>query len=73
MSHINQHLTKKTTFGLNVFSFLIPILIWCAVSYLPFIWHPQVEITNAASVTYLQEAVALISRSFIKKHKMLWH
>ncbi|MGO3634292.1 ABC transporter permease [Psychrobacter sp.] len=55
MSHINQHLTKKTTFGLNVFSFLIPILIWCAVSYLPFIWHPQVEITNAASVTYLQE------------------
>jgi NitT/TauT family transport system permease protein len=35
-------------------SFLIPILLWCAVSYFPFIWHPQVKITDSGSVTYLQ-------------------
>lgn len=43
---------KKVLFSLG--SFLIPILIWCAVSYLPFIWHPQVQITSSGSVTYLQ-------------------
>ncbi|WP_312967043.1 ABC transporter permease [Acinetobacter gerneri] len=45
---------KRNTFLLSCCSFLIPILIWCAVSYLPFIWHPQVQITNSGSVAYLQ-------------------
>jgi NitT/TauT family transport system permease protein len=28
-------------------AFLIPLGIWCAVSYCPFIWHPLVNITDA--------------------------
>lgn len=43
---------NKLLFGLG--SFLIPVLIWCAVSYLPFIWHPQVQIADSGSVNYLQ-------------------
>lgn len=55
MSYIARELSPriKLLFGLG--SFLIPILIWCAVSYLPFIWHPQVQITKSGSVTFLQE------------------
>ncbi|ANF83348.1 nitrate ABC transporter permease (plasmid) [Acinetobacter sp. NCu2D-2] len=55
MGYVARELTprNKLLFGLG--SFLIPILIWCAVSYLPFVWHPQVQITHAGSVTYLQE------------------
>ena len=33
------------------FSFVLPILAWCMVSYVPFVWHPQVFITNPGSVT----------------------
>ena len=67
MSHINKYLTKKTTLGLNVLSFLIPILIWCAVSYLPFIWHPQVEITDAGASTYLQEGSRIDKEVFYRE------
>lgn len=35
-------------------SFILPILVWCFVSYLPFIWHPKVLIENPGSVDYFQ-------------------
>ncbi|MCH7294340.1 ABC transporter permease [Acinetobacter higginsii] len=47
-------LSKRKKLLLSLGSFLIPILIWSCVSYLPFIWHPQVQITDAGSATYLQ-------------------
>ena len=55
MGYVAQELTPKTKLFFGLGSFLIPILIWCAVSYLPFIWHPQVEITQSGSVSFLQE------------------
>ena len=39
---------------LMVLSFLIPLGVWCAVSYVPFLWHPMVEVTDAGE-TYLSE------------------
>lgn len=35
-------------------SFLLPLLLWCLVSYLPFIWHPKVKIIDAGGVDYFQ-------------------
>lgn len=55
MSYIARELPQRTKLLFGLGSFLIPILIWCAVSYLPFIWHPQVQITKSGSVTFLQE------------------
>ena len=31
---------------LKVLAFLLPIGVWCAISYVPWIWHPQVMITE---------------------------
>lgn len=39
---------------LGVSSFLIPLLIWCMVSYLPFIWHPKMLIEDPGGVDYFQ-------------------
>lgn len=39
---------------LAVGSFLLPILVWCLVSYVPFIWHPKVMIETAGGVDYFQ-------------------
>ena len=30
-------------------SFVLPVLLWGIVSYVPFVWHPQVLITNPPS------------------------
>ncbi|TCM59859.1 NitT/TauT family transport system permease protein [Acinetobacter calcoaceticus] len=54
MSYVNTNLNPHFKRLLGIGSFIIPLLIWAAVSYLPFIWHPQVEISSAGSVSYLQ-------------------
>ena len=54
MGYVVRELSPQSKILLGFGSFLIPILIWCAVSYLPFIWHPQVQITNSGSASFLQ-------------------
>ena len=39
---------------LTLGSFLLPILVWCAISYVPFIWHPKVAVVAPGSVDYFQ-------------------
>ena len=43
-----RELSAKRAAVLTVFSFSLPLLIWCAVSYLPFLWHPDVELKISA-------------------------
>ncbi|MCM1959333.1 ABC transporter permease [Acinetobacter modestus] len=51
--------SNKNKLFLSLGSFLIPLLIWSCVSYLPFIWHPQVQITNSGDASYLQVGTRL--------------
>ena len=39
---------------LTLGSFLLPILVWCAISYLPFVWHPKVAVIAPGGVDYFQ-------------------
>lgn len=62
----------KTSIRLLTFaSFAIPILLWCLVSYVPFLWHPQVEITEPGGVSYFREGTlvdeAVFEREIQKK------
>jgi NitT/TauT family transport system permease protein len=34
-------------------SFVVPLLIWCALSYVPFIWHPMVRVTDPGDSTWM--------------------
>lgn len=54
MGYVARELSPKSKLLLGLGSFLIPVLIWCALSYLPFLWHPQVQITQSGSVPYFQ-------------------
>ncbi len=54
MGYVARELSQRNKLLFGLGSFLIPVLIWCAVSYLPFIWHPQVQIADSGSVNYLQ-------------------
>jgi NitT/TauT family transport system permease protein len=53
------------------FSFLIPILIWSAVSYLPFIWHPLVKITDASKVAYFKTDMLVEKKTFALENEKL--
>jgi NitT/TauT family transport system permease protein len=43
---------KRTLLGIG--SFLLPLLVWSLVSYLPFVWHPKVYVTDPGGVDYFQ-------------------
>lgn len=51
---VRQELTPQKRKFLGIASFLLPLLIWCAVSYIPFIWHPMVLVEQTGDVDYFQ-------------------
>lgn len=57
-------LTPRARLTLGALSFVLPILLWCVVSYVPFVWHPQVEITDPGSIDYLQVGMRMNKADF---------
>jgi NitT/TauT family transport system permease protein len=45
-------------------SFLLPLLLWCIVSYTPFIWHPKVRVTDPGGVDYFQAGMLVDKEVF---------
>ena len=55
----NQRHTRSL---LTIGSFLLPLLIWCLVSYVPFVWHPKVLVEEAGGVDYFESGM-LVDRA----------
>jgi len=52
-----KQLRKKPRLVLGVMSFVLPVLIWSLVSYVPWLWHPKVEITVPGDVSYFNNGL----------------
>jgi NitT/TauT family transport system permease protein len=52
---LKEELPHHRQVTLTVLSFLAPLLLWCLVSYTPWIWHPNVRITAPGDVDYFVE------------------
>jgi NitT/TauT family transport system permease protein len=64
---IRRDLPSSRRFILTCVSFLLPIAVWCFVSYVPWIWHPDVKIELSAEregVTTVFTAGDHVSRGF---------
>lgn len=51
---VRKELRPRARLVTGVMSFVLPLLIWSLFSYVPWIWHPKVEITEPGSVAYLK-------------------
>jgi len=47
---VRRELSPRGKWMLGIGSFLLPLVVWCVVSYVPFVWHPQRLITQPGSV-----------------------
>lgn len=65
---VRQRLSPKPRLSITIIGFLLPVFIWCLFSYLPFLWHPKVNITNPGDVSYFREGM-LIDRPIFEKEK----
>jgi NitT/TauT family transport system permease protein len=61
---IKKPVPPRTRMALGIASFLLPILLWCAVSYVPALWHPQILVTDPGSVTFLQTGMRMDRAGF---------
>jgi NitT/TauT family transport system permease protein len=64
---IRRDLPGSRRLALTCVSFLLPIAVWCFVSYVPWIWHPDVKIELSAEregVTTVFTAGDHVSRKF---------
>jgi len=52
---------------MGIMSFAIPLLIWSLVSYVPFIWHPDVRITDPGSVSFFRPGMLVEKDLFAKE------
>ncbi len=63
---VRKALPGRSILMLTVCSFLLPLMIWCMVSYFPFIWHPKVMIEEPGSVTWFK-ADMLVDKPVFKE------
>ncbi|MDX1916261.1 MAG: ABC transporter permease [Methylophilus sp.] len=61
---VRQELSPERKRLIGIASFLLPLLLWCIVSYVPFIWHPMVLIEQAGDVDYFQADMLVDKNTF---------
>ena len=64
---LKRELPHRRRLLLSLLSFLIPIALWCLVSYVPWVWHPLIHITNAGEVDYFSEGLDIPKADFAKE------
>ena len=64
---LKQELPARRRFLLTICSFLAPLVLWTAVSYVPWLWHPLVHITVPGDVDYFVEDMEVARADFEKE------
>ena len=64
---VPRPLEPRRRLALTIASFLLPLVLWAAVSYVPFLWHPLVEISDPGSVDYLETGMRLDKSTFAQE------
>ena len=64
---LRTELPPKRRLQLTILSFLIPLGIWSLVSYVPWLWHPLVRITEPAEVEFFTEEMEVPVADFARE------
>jgi len=56
---VRKKLDSKQRIYVSILSFLVPVIIWSLISYVPFIWHPKVEVTVPGDVVYFTQGMLI--------------
>ncbi len=64
---VRQDLSPSRRRLLGVCAFLLPLLLWSIVSYVPFIWHPNIKVTDAGDVSWMRPGLQFDRHEFAKE------
>ncbi len=52
-------------------SFILPVLLWCVVSYVPFVWHPMMKISDPGAVPFFKEDMLAEKSVFVAQNQLM--
>jgi NitT/TauT family transport system permease protein len=61
---IRHPLTPSRAAAAKVGAFVLPLLVWSVVSYVPFVWHPLIKVTDRGDSAFLQADMRLDRAAF---------
>jgi NitT/TauT family transport system permease protein len=64
---LKEELPHNRRLLLTILSFVIPVALWCAVSYIPWLWHPLVLVTDPGEVDYFIEDMEIPRADFARE------
>jgi NitT/TauT family transport system permease protein len=64
---LKQELPRRRRLLLTAASFLVPLVVWCVLSYVPWVWHPSMHITDAGSVDYFSTGLDVPRATFFQE------
>ena len=72
MSHqpwfaVRQEISPARRRLLGLGAFLLPLLLWSLVSYVPFLWHPNIKVTDPGEVTWFSSGLQIEREAFAKE------
>jgi NitT/TauT family transport system permease protein len=67
---IRKELAPRQRAVLWLGSFLLPLALWSALSYIPFLWHPFVRVSDAGSVDYFQAGMLVEKETFVSETEL---
>jgi NitT/TauT family transport system permease protein len=68
---VRRPTSARQDLTLTVLAFAIPLALWSAVSYLPFVWHPYVEIEDPGGVSYFQTGMLVENAVFAAENQAM--
>lgn len=63
---VRQEISPSRRRLLGVAAFLLPLLLWSIVSYVPFIWHPNIKVSDIGDVSWLRVDTQVDRHEFAK-------
>lgn len=64
---LKRELPHRRRLLLITLSFVIPLALWCLVSYVPWIWHPLIHVTDPGNVDYFSTDLDVPKADFYKE------
>jgi NitT/TauT family transport system permease protein len=66
---LRKELPERRRLALTFLSFALPVLLWCAVSYVPWIWHPMVKVRDPGDVPYFKPGMLITRPVFTEENR----
>ena len=64
---VRQELSPTRRRLLGGVAFLLPLLLWSIVSYVPFIWHPNIKVIEPGEVSWMRPGLQIPRADFAKE------